>query len=201
MFLFNWNMSTNLKQIISLKTSHSHHKRWIMHTRLSFGKKNVGYHAELSEFGFHVQQSTALNWRFTYAVFIKIMHKLSANCGGSACFSVTSFFSEITQGIFIKFGYLYYSREDYILIQYIGKLWRTFSHEADVELKDHHTKSYFSTINQKYRQNHICSITRAFVSVNLEIRLDKVQLCCNSVRNFEIVFAVNEHESQCFAEK
>ena len=44
------------------------------------------------------------------------MHKLSVNWGGRASFSVTSFFSEITQGIFIKFGYLYYSREDYILI-------------------------------------------------------------------------------------
>ena len=90
---------------------------------------------------------------------------------------------------------------DYTLIQYIGKLWCTLSHEADVELKDHHSKFYFSTINQKYRQNHICSITRAFVSVKLEIRLGKVQLyCCNSVRNFEIVWAVNEHESQRFAE-
>jgi len=120
--------------------------------------------------------------------------------GRQCLFSVTSFFSEITQGIFIKFGYLYYSREDYILIQYIGKLWRTLSHEADVELKAHHTKSDFSTINQKYRQNHICSINRAFVSVNLEIRLGKVQLHCNSVRNYEIVCAVNEHESQWFAE-
>jgi len=50
------------------------------------------------------------------------MHKLSVNWGGSACFSVASFFSETTQGICIKFGYLYYSQDDYILTQYIGKL-------------------------------------------------------------------------------
>jgi hypothetical protein len=125
--------------------------------------------------------------------FYKIKHILSVNWGGSACIFVTSFFSEITQGVFIKFDYLYYSRENYILIQYIGKLWRTLSHEADVELKDHHTKFYFSTNNQKYRQDHICSITRVFVSVNLEIRLGKAQLYWNSVRNFEIVCAVNEH--------
>jgi hypothetical protein len=178
-----------------------------MHTRLSYGEKKCMLPCRaLCEFGFYVQYSITLS---KFKVYLcNFYFKKCINWGqiGEAApiFLLQVSSPKLLQKFLLNLAiftiWLYYNREDYIWIQYIGKLRRTLSLGADVELKDRHSKSHFSTINQKYRQNHICSITRAFVSVNLEIRLGKVQLYCNSFRHFEIVCAVNEYERQCFAE-